>query len=183
MVQAGYTMVRYADDFVILCQSQEEAHSALVLIQQWVNAKGLALHPDKTHVGDCLEEGQGFEFLGYRFEAGKRWVRKKSLKALKDKIRRKTKRTRGDSMATIIKDLNAMLIGWFNYFKHAHEWTFPKLDRFIRRRLRSLRNKQRTGQSGFGRSIRLSQLMPNAYFANLGLFTMKEAHRIACQSR
>lgn len=183
MVQGGYTMVRYADDFVILCQSQEEAHSALVLIQQWVNAKGLALHPDKTHVGDCLEEGQGFEFLGYRFEAGKRWVRKKSLKALKDKIRRKTKRTRGDSMATIIKDLNAMLIGWFNYFKHAHEWTFPKLDRFIRRRLRSLRNKQRTGQSGFGRSIRLSQLMPNAYFANLGLFTMKEAHRIACQSR
>jgi RNA-directed DNA polymerase len=183
MVQAGYTMVRYADDFVILCQSQEDAHSALVLIQQWVNDKGLALHPDKTHVGDCMVEGQGFEFLGYRFEAGKRWVRKKSLKALKDKIRRKTKRTRGDSMETIIKDLNAMLIGWFNYFKHAHEWTFPKLDRFIRRRLRSLRNKQRTGQSGFGRSVHLSQAMPNAYFANLGLFTMKEAHRIACQSR
>jgi len=106
----------------------------LVLIQQWVNDKGLTLHPDKTHVGNCLEEGQGFEFLGYRFEAGKRWVRKKSLQALKDKIRSKTKRTRGDSMETIIKDINPMLIGWFNYFKHAHEWTFPKIDGFIRRR-------------------------------------------------
>ena len=74
MMQAGYTMVRYADDFVILCQNQEEAQKALVLIQQWVNNKGLTLHPDKTHVGNCLEEGQGFEFLGYRFEAGKRWA-------------------------------------------------------------------------------------------------------------
>lgn len=183
MMQAGYRMVRYADDFVILCQSQEEAQRALELVQQWVNSKGLTLHPDKTHVGNCVVEGQGFEFLGYRFEAGKRWVRKKSLNALKDKIRSKTKRTRGDSMETIINDLNPMLKGWFNYFKQAHEWTFPKIDRFIRRRLRSLRNKQSTGQSGFGRSKQLSQLMPNAYFANYGLFTMTEAHRMACQSR
>lgn len=183
MEQAGYRMVRYADDFVILCQSQEEAQRALELVQQWVNDKGLILHPDKTHVGNCVVEGQGFEFLGYRFEAGKRWVRKKSLNALKDKIRSKTKRTRGDSMETIINDLNPMLKGWFNYFKHAHEWTFPKIDRFLRRRLRSLRNKQNTGQSGFGRSKQQSQSMPNAYFANYGLFAMTEAHRMACQSR
>jgi RNA-directed DNA polymerase len=183
MAQADYTMVRYADDFVILCPSQEEAQNALMLVQQWVDDKGLTLHPDKTHVGNCVVEGQGFEFLGYRFEAGKRWVRKKSLQALKDKIRSKTKRTRGDSMETIIKDLNPMLKGWFNYFKHAHKWTFSEIDGFIRRRLRSLRYKQRTGQADFGRSKHLQQLMPNAYFANLGLFTMKEAHSMACQSR
>jgi RNA-directed DNA polymerase len=106
MVQAGYTMVRYADDFVILCQTQEEADNALELARQWVNDKSLALHPDKTHVGNCMVAGQGFEFLEYRFEAGERWVRKKSLKALKDKIRSKTRRSRGDSMETIIKDLN-----------------------------------------------------------------------------
>jgi len=88
-------MVRYADDFVILCQSQEDAQNALALAQQWVDDKGLTLHPDKTHVGNCLVKGQGFEFLGYRFEAGKRWVRKKSPKALKDKIRNKTRRSRG----------------------------------------------------------------------------------------
>jgi RNA-directed DNA polymerase len=183
MVQAGYTMVRYADDFVILCQTLEEAQNALALAQQWVDDKGLTLHPDKTHVGNCLVAGQGFEFLGYRFEAGKRWVRKKSLKALKDKIRSKTKRSRGDSMETIIKDLNPMLKGWFNYFKHAHKWTFPGIDCFIRRRLRSLRNKQRKGRSGFGRSKHLHQLMPNTYFTKYGLFTMKEAHAMAWQSR
>jgi RNA-directed DNA polymerase len=182
MMQSGYTMVRYADDFVILCQSQEEAQNALALAQQWVNGKGLTLHPDKTQVGECLVEGQGFEFLGYRFEAGKRWVRKKSLKALKDKIRNKTRRSRGDSMDMIIKDLNPMLKGWFNYFKHAHKWTFSGIDGFIRRRLRSLRHKQRTGQAGFGRSKHLHQLMPNAYFTRYGLFTMKEAHAMACQS-
>jgi len=183
MMQAGYTMVRYADDFVILCQSLEEAQNALALAQQWVDDKGLILHPDKTHVGNCLVKGQGFEFLGYRFEAGKRWVRKKSLKALKDKIRSKTKRSRGESMETIIKDLNPMLKGWFNYFKHAHKWTFPGIDCFIRRRLRSLRNKQRKGRSGFGRSKHLHQLMPNTYFTKYGLFTMKEAHAMAWQSR
>ena len=183
MMQAGYMMVRYADDFVILCQSREDAQNALALAQQWVDDKGLTLHPDKTHVGNCLLVGQGFEFLGYRFEAGKRWVRKKSLKTLKDKIRNKTKRSRGDSMETIIKDLNPMLKGWFNYFKHAHKWTFSGIDSFIRRRLRSLRNKQRTGQAGFGRSKHLHQLMPNAYFTKYGLFTMKEAHAMACQSR
>jgi RNA-directed DNA polymerase len=183
MAQAGYKMVRYADDFVILCPSQEEAQNALTSVQQWVDDKGLTLHPNKTQVGNCVIEGQGFEFLGYRFEAGKRRVRKKSLEALKDKIRSKTKRTRGDSMETIIKDLNPMLKGWFNYFKHAHKWTFSEIDGFLRRRLRSLRYKQRTGQADFGRSKHLQQLMPNAYFANLGLFTMKEAHSLACQSR
>jgi RNA-directed DNA polymerase len=61
-------MVRYADDFVILCRSREEADAALAEVRAWVEANGLALHPDKTQVGDCREEGQGFEFrrLGSR---------------------------------------------------------------------------------------------------------------------
>ena len=155
MVQVGYRMVRYADDFVILCHSKEQAQHALALVEQWVSEKGLTLHPDKTHLGNCREVGQGFEFLGYRFEAGQRWVRQKSLNALKDKIRSKTKRSRGDSMATIVADLNPMLRGWFNYFKHAHKWTFSGIDSFIRRRLRSLRYKQCTGQSAFGITIHL----------------------------
>jgi RNA-directed DNA polymerase len=57
MMQAGYMMVRYADDFVILCQSQEDAENALELARQWVNDKGLTLHPDKTHLGNCLVAG------------------------------------------------------------------------------------------------------------------------------
>ena len=98
MASQGLQMVRYADDFVILCPNAEAAGQALEELRAWVEANGLTLHPDKTHVGDCRVEGQGFDFLGYRFEAGKRGVRTQSLKALKDRIRQKTRRTRGDSL-------------------------------------------------------------------------------------
>jgi RNA-directed DNA polymerase len=183
MMQAGYTMVRYADDFVMLCDSQDKAEQALVMIQQWVDDRELILHPDKTHIGNCMIKGQGFEFLGYRFETGKRFVRSKSMGALKDKIRKKTKRSCGDSMECIVKDLNPMLRGWFNYFKHANKWTFSGLDGFIRRRLRSLRCKQMKGYSCFGRTHWLHRQMPNTYFAKQGLFSLEEAHVMACQSR
>jgi RNA-directed DNA polymerase len=111
MTKAGYSIVRYADDAVVLCRSQAEAKRALAEVQAWTEANGLTLHPDKTQVGNCLEWGQGFEFLGYRLEAGNRIVRKKSLTALKDKIRLKTKRTRGDGLDRIIEDLNPILRG------------------------------------------------------------------------
>ena len=75
MAERGYRMVRYADDFVILTGSREEADAALVLVRSWVTENGLALHPEKTRVGDCRQPGEGFEFLGYRFEAGRRDVR------------------------------------------------------------------------------------------------------------
>ena len=76
MEQSGCRMVRYADDFVILCRTEEEALSALRQVEAWVAANGLTLHPDKTRVGDSRQPGRGFEFLGYRFEAGRRLVRR-----------------------------------------------------------------------------------------------------------
>src|SRR5207244_8637733 len=105
MREAGLVMVRYADDAVVLCRSREEAESALARMRAWVSANGLALHPDKTHVGDCRVAGQGFEFLGYRFEAGQRWVRKKSLMSLRDKVRARTPRNRGDCIESVIASL------------------------------------------------------------------------------
>ncbi|WP_413898785.1 group II intron reverse transcriptase/maturase [Rhodoferax sp.] len=182
MSELGYRMVRYADDFVILCQTASQAQAALEEVQAWVEENGLALHPDKTHVGDCLVSGQGFEFLGYRFEAGRRRVRDKSLKGFKDKVREKTKRTRGDSVRAIIEDLTPMIRGWFGYFKHAHSRTFTNLDGFIRRRLRSILRKQ-DKRPGMGRCHDDHRRWPNAYFANLGLFTMTQAHHYASQSR
>jgi RNA-directed DNA polymerase len=110
MAACGYRMVRYADDFVVLCKSREEAEAALVRIGAWVKDNGLRLHPGKTHIGDCRNRGEGFEFLGYRFEAGLRHVRKKSFDRLKDNIRAKTKRTRGDSLARVIESLNPILL-------------------------------------------------------------------------
>jgi len=180
--QAGHRLVRYADDFVVLCRSQTEAEAALAGVRRWVEANGLRLHPDKTHVGNCLEPGQGFEFLGYRFEGGRRTVRRKSLQALKDRIRQRTRRTRAVALEQIIEELNPMLRGWFQYFQHAHRWTFPRLDGFVRRRLRACLRK-REKRPGFGRCEQDHRRWPNAFFAGLGLFTLTEAHRLACQSR
>jgi RNA-directed DNA polymerase len=182
MREAGLVMVRYADDAMVLCHSREEAEAALARLHTWVSANGLALHPDKTHVGDCRVEGQGFEFLGYRFEAGQRQVRKKSLTALRDKIRAKTKRSAGHSIACVIASLNPLLRGWFGYFQHAHRFTFSSIDGFVRRRLRAMLRRQ-NHRPGQGRCRRDHTHWPNAFFADLGLFTMSTALRLARQSR
>ena len=182
MAARGYRMVRYADDFVVLCKSREEATAALTEITAWVTANGLRLHPDKTHVGDCRQPGQGFEFLGYRFEAGRRFVRKKSLTRFKDKIREKTGRMRGESLARVIESLNPTLRGWFGYFKHAHPSTFTALDGFIRRRLRSMLRQQQK-RPGFGRCLTDHQRWPNAFFAQAGLLALHTAWQTARYSR
>ncbi len=182
MAERGRRMVRYADDFVILCRTREEADAALAEVRAWVSENGLALHPEKTHVGDCRQPGQGFEFLGYRFEAGQRHVRQKSLNKFKDSIREKTRRTRGDSLACAVKDLNPLLRGWFGYFKHAHHTTFGKLDGFVRRRLRAVLRKQEK-RPGRGVCRADHQRWPNAFFAEAGLFALHTAWLSARQSR
>jgi RNA-directed DNA polymerase len=178
MVQEGFEMVRYADDFVILCRSPEEAARALSLVRQWTAAAGLSLHPTKTRVIDAREEG--FEFLGYRFEKGRRYPRTKSLAKLKDTLRAKTKRTSGESLKKIIDDLNPTLRGWFEYFKHSHKTTYPQVDKWLRGRLRSILRK-RIGLKGRGRGAD-HQRWPNAYFAQAGLLSLTTCHALARQS-
>ena len=182
MEQRGRRMVRYADDFVILCRSEEAALTVLRQVEAWAAAEGLTLHPDKTRIGDSRQPGQGFEFLGYRFEAGRRLVRKKSLQALKDKVRAKTSRSRGDSLERIIADLHPVLRGWFGYFKHATPALFGVLDGFVRRRLRAILRKQEK-RPGIGRCRADHQRWPNAFFAAHGLFTLHAASAQARHSR
>jgi RNA-directed DNA polymerase len=177
MEQSGWQMVRYADDFVILCRSEAEALAALRQVEAWVAANDLTLHPEKTRVGDSRQPGQGFDFLGCRFEAGRRLVRKKRLKALKDKVRSMTVRSRGDSLERIISDLNPMLRGWFGYFQHAPPALFDVLDGFIRRRLRAILRKQEK-RPGIGRCTADHQHWPNAFAAH-GLFTLQLAYEQA----
>jgi RNA-directed DNA polymerase len=172
----GARIVRYADDFVILCRSQQEAMGALEVVQKWVAENGLTLHPDKTHVCDSSQPEQGFDFLGYHFSNGRRWVRKKSMTALRDKIRLKTPRSNGHSLKVAIENLNPILRGWFNYYKHADYRTFSPIDGFVRRRLRSIARKHLKKNGGTGRCLNDHKLWPNSYFAELGLFTMREAH-------
>lgn len=182
MLACGYRMVRYADDFVVLCTDAAQAQAALHEVRTWVQANGLTLHPDKTQVGDCRIPGQGFDFLGYRFEAGQRRVRKKSRQKLFERIREHTRRTRGESLTKVIAGLNPLLRGWFNYFKHAHRMTFSIVDGFVRRRLRAMLRKQQK-RPGQGHARADHQRWPNAFFAEHGLFTLTAAHALASQSR
>jgi len=179
MRQEGYEMVRYADDFIILCRSEADAQRALERVQQWTAQAGLTLHPDKTHIVDATQRG-GFDFLGYHFERGLRWPRKKSLAKFKEAIRAKTKRTSGQSLSIILPTVNRTLGGWFEYFKHSDPRTFAPLDGWVRMRLRSILRKRHAGKGrGGGNDHRR---WPNAYFAAHGLFSLAAAHATACQS-
>jgi len=177
---AGYEMVRYADDLVILCRSKAEALSALDLLGKLTAERGLTLHPDKTRLVDARIPGEGFDFLGYHFERGLKWPRTKSMKKLKDAIRSKTKRSNGCGLAVIIEDVNRTLRGWFEFFKHSHKPTFPMVDKWVRRRLRSILRKRKK-LHGISRGHDHFR-WPNAFFRVHGLFSLDEAHRTLLQS-
>ncbi|MEK9143000.1 MAG: group II intron reverse transcriptase/maturase [Nitrospirota bacterium] len=172
MAKNGFQMVRYADDFVILCRSREEAQEALRQVQEWVGRAKLVLHPEKTRIVDATREG--FEFLGYRFERGQRGPRNKSVQKFRDTIREKTKRCNGSSLTMIIADVNRTTRGWFEYFKHSQRRYLTWQDAWMRMRLRSILRKRerRTGQ---GRGYD-HQRWPNSFFIEQGLFTMTIAH-------
>jgi RNA-directed DNA polymerase len=182
MAAEGFQMVRYADDFVILCRSQAEAEQALAQVSQWCEAAGLRLHPTKTRIVDVRIDG--FDFLGYRFQTTRRghlarWPRKKSMQKLKDTIRAKTKRTDGRALYCIVGDVSRTLKGWFGYFKHSHWTTFAPVDKWVRMRLRSIL-RRRCGRHGCGRG-RDHQRWPNAYFAKHGFFSLVAAYALARQ--
>jgi RNA-directed DNA polymerase len=179
MAEQGFEMIRYADDFVILCRSEAEAKEALERVKEWTEQAGLTLHPTKTRIVDATQAG-GFDFLGYTFAQGQKRPRQKSLKKFKDTIRAKTRRNHGESLRRVIEDLNRTLRGWFGYFQHSHKDTFPTLDSWIRMRLRSILRRRRK-QRGRGRG-RDHQRWPNAYFAKHGLFSLAAAHVLVCQS-
>ena len=172
----GHAMVRYADDFVILCRSETEAREALALVEGWMAEAGLSLHPEKTCIVDATQQG-GFDFLGYHFERGYRWPRAKSRGRFRDAIRDKTRRANGHSLRDIITAVNRTLRGWYAYFKYSHETEFTAQDGWIRMRLRSILRKRHKGQ---GRGRGQDHLRwPNTYFTEHGLFSLAAAHRSA----
>lgn len=179
MARHGIEMVRYADDFVILCKTAEDAARALELVKQWVAGNGLTLHPEKTRIVDSRT--QSFDFLGYTFQGQEHWPRKKALQKMRDTIRAKTIRQNGRSIQCVIADVNKTVRGWFAYFKHGTDRRFYRnQDAWIRMRLRSIL-RRRDHRRGRGRG-RDHQLWPNAYFADRGLFSLVAARAAAVQS-
>ena len=136
MADAGFEMVRYADDFVVLCRSQSEAEEALRMITAWVEQAGLTLHPTKTKIVDSRVES--FAFLGYSFRGDKIYPRRESLAKMKSRIKELTPRKRPVRSSRLRAELNRSLIGWFGYFRHCRWTIFKDLDAKIRSRLRRL---------------------------------------------
>lgn len=171
MSSAGYEMVRYADDFVVLCRSQNEAEAALQMITQWVESAGLTLHPTKTKIVDSRTES--FAFLGYSFRGDRIYPRRESLAKMKTRITELTARKRPDSIESIVQELNPTLRGWFTYFRHCRWTIYKDLDAKIRSRLRRLLLKRhRLNPKRLPRTHR----WPNEYFAKAGLYSLREAH-------
>jgi len=179
MAHSGFEMVRYADDFVVLCRNQEQAQQALERIRQWVEENGLKLHPTKTRLVDASQRG-GFDFLGYHFEKDSKWPRKKSLDKLKGTIRSKTRRSSGRNLTAICLELNQTLKGWFGYFQHSAPHTHAAIDSYVRARLRNILRHQNK-RKGKARKID-HQRWPNSYFSAAGLYSLKQAHAAACRS-
>ncbi len=180
MASDGVEMVRYADDFVLLCRTAQDAARALDLVGTWTSSVGLVLHPDKTCIVDETQSG-GFDFLGYHFERGSRRPSAKSLNRLKDTVRSRTGRSCGHCLRSIIAVLNRFLVGWFEYFKHSRRFIFRILDGWIRMRLRSILRRRRRGRGRGGGWDHFR--WPIAFFAERGLFSLTTAHALACQSR
>jgi RNA-directed DNA polymerase len=166
----GWAMVRYADDFVVLCRTQSEAQSVLAYLRQWTEAAGLTLHPTKTRIVHAAEEG--FDFLGWHFCGDKKWPRQKSLQKLQDKLRALTQRTNGRSLSEIIAKVNPILRGWHGYFRESYRTGLSGPDGWLRRRLRALLRK-REKRPGYGLSKADSRRWPNRWFAEQGLFSLE----------
>jgi len=177
MAASGHRMARYADDFVVLCATREEAQSALARIRGFMDGAGLTLHPDKTRIAS-LDAGEEFEFLGYRFKPHKgrilRFPRNKSEKRLRGAIGKLTRRANGHSLECIIAGINPILRGWFGYFKLSYKTAFADMDGWVRMRLRSILRKRRNGK-GRGRG-KDHQRWPDTYFGEHGLFSLEAAH-------
>jgi RNA-directed DNA polymerase len=191
LVQAGYGLVRYADDFVIFTRSAAEAQAALALTQQVLEGElGLRLHPEKTRV---VTVTHGFEFLGYHYfrhpKTGvlHKEVRRKSVRRFRTAVRELTPRLTGGRkpkarrlnaarlarnarVQAIVRKVNHYLRGWHGYFRAArspYPDYFDRFDRFVRRRLRAVIS----GRVGDGWwNIRL----PNTTLTTIGLVTVQE---------
>lgn len=177
---AGYEHVRYADDFVILCRSKEDAEAALAVVRGELGRLRLTLHPEKTQLVDARDPG-GFDFLGYHFERGYRWPRAKNVTSIRERIKALTPRTSGESMERVIAHVNPLLRGWYGYFKHSHRTVHRALDSYVRARLRGIL-RRRAGRQGRARG-RDHQRWPNAHFKLLGLFSLEAARAAEIQSR
>jgi RNA-directed DNA polymerase len=138
-------LVRFADDFVIICRTKHDAENAMQKVAQVMELLKLTLHPTKTRVVDMGQDG--FDFLGFHFHKKKSrksgkllpyiWASPKSMMNIRHKIHFITERKRlSNTPDEVIKFLNMVIRGWRNYFRIGNcALKFQQLDRYVRYRL------------------------------------------------
>jgi len=165
--EAGYHFVRYADDFVVVCQIHRQAQEALTLVQQVLEGElGLQLSSEKTHV---TTYGKGYEFLGFFLSSRSRRMREKSVQKFKAKVRELTVR-KHNLDAEAIQKLNRVIRGTANYFAAEFStcrWMFQKLDSWVRMRLRCMKRKRKNYNDN-------GKLRVGYFRRKLGLVTLEE---------
>ncbi len=176
-------LVRYADDWAVLCRTERDARAALALAGEILAGLGLELHPEKTRVVDLREGREGFDFLGWHFRARvsgrllergirryylQRWPSQRSMKRIRQKIKAQTGRNRtgaGD-IRDVIRDLNPILRGWGNYFRTGNAADkFIEIDRYTAWRLKRLMVKRHGRNLHAGQAERWTR----QWFHGLGL--------------
>lgn len=183
MREAGYEVVRYADDMVVLCATREEAEQALIKLRELINARCLELHEQKTRLAHLMER-PGFQFLGYVFFDKYRDPRESSKEKLHAAVRAKTKLTNGESFEVIIDRVNASLRGWFNYFKYCspNSWAWSEIDKRVRYRIRALLDKRQNEGKKARRGRGYAHFKwPNAFLTEHGLFSLVSAGKLVRQ--
>jgi RNA-directed DNA polymerase len=176
---AGYEATRYADDLVVQCRTEADARRALERITRWCAQAGLTVHPVKTRIVH-VSVTEGFDFLGYHFRLHrdgpgrvKVWPRKKSVAKLRATLRPLTKRTNGHALRDVLRRVNVVLRGFFQYFRRSVRTPLREIDEWVRGRLRAIlrRRRKRRGRAR-GRDL---TVWTNRYFEDLGLFSMARA--------
>lgn len=169
--EAGYHFVRYADDFVVVCRTQQQAQEALTLVKHVLEGElGLSLSAEKTKVTTF---GKGYDFLGFTLSSHSRRMREKSVMKFKAKIRSLTERKRNLD-AEVIKRLNQVVRGTANYFgaKFSTNYSlFRELDKWIRMRLRCMKKKRKSYRDNW-------KLRLNYFRHKLGLVELQD--RLVC---
>jgi len=165
--EAGYHFARYADDFVVVCQTERQAHEALALVERVLrDALGLQLSAEKTKVTTF---GKGYEFLGFFLSSRSRRMREKSVQKFKAKVRELTIR-KCNLDAEAIQKLNRVIRGTANYFATEFStcrWMFQKLDSWLRMRLRCMKLKRKNYNDN-------RKLRGGFFRRKLGLLTLEE---------
>jgi RNA-directed DNA polymerase len=181
------TLVRYADDLVVVCKTKQQCEDAERDVRKYLHRLGLELHPDKTRRVELYDGKQGFDFLGCHFRKrlsgailereGKRKYflhrqpSQRAMKRIRQKVRDKTRRGRCNAdLREVIADLNSILRGWGVYFGTGNAArSFNQIDRYVCDRLRSLRVKR----AGRQLDARISSTWTREYFESLGLHRLR----------